>query len=352
MKSTRKSNGIASWTPCTRARRHYDGRRPRRTRFALLIEAVTAPVCGLLIGCGGGSGGHTATAERGDAAIGLDSNFAGQDGMPGSDTPTPSLDAALDTSFPFADTGPSSTRQAAKPLGGTNTAPNGYYEYLPPGYDGSKAAPLLVFWHGISADGNGTTDLNKVLAYGPPVLIANDKWDAARPFIVLSPQYTAKSGNIGAGEGCPSSAVVDAFLKWAIANYNVDPKRVYLTGLSCGAIGSWDYLGNFQGAMVAAAVLLAGDPGDPTQSGSVWNRAGCNLGTAAIWSLHGDADTVVPFAPEQATLQDLIACPAPPRREAKFTDLVGAGHSGWDAIYDLSGGHGDIYQWMLANAKP
>jgi predicted esterase len=316
--------------------------------IAAMVTAAAA-----LSGCSsGGSGGRASSAERDDAAVGPDSNFAAPDGMPGSDAATPSIDAALDTSFPFADAGPSSTRQTAKQLGGTNAAPNGYYEYLPPGYDGSKGAPLLVFWHGISADGNGTTDLTKVLSYGPPVLIANDKWDAARPFIVLSPQYTGKNGNIAAGEGCPSSAVVDAFLKWAMASYNVDAKRVYLTGLSCGAIGSWDYLGNFQGATVAAAVLLAGNPGDPTQSGSVWNRAGCNLGTAAIWSLHGDADTVVPFAPEQATIQDLIACPAPPRREAKFTDLVGAGHSGWDAIYDLSGGHGDIYQWMLANAKP
>jgi hypothetical protein len=103
---------------------------------------------------------------------------------------------------------------------------------------------------------------------------------------------------------------------------------------------------------VAAAVLLAGNPGDPTQSGSVWNRTGCGLGTAAIWALHGDVDAVVPFAPEQATMQDLMACATPPRRDAKFTDLVGAGHSGWNAIYDQSGGHGDIYQWMLQNAKP
>jgi hypothetical protein len=27
-------------------------------------------------------------------------------------------------------------------------------------------------------------------------------------------------------------------------------------------------------------------------------------------------------------------------------------HTIWDPIYDLSGGSGDIYSWMLANAKP
>ena len=51
-------------------------------------------------------------------------------------------------------------------------------------------------------------------------------------------------------------------------------------------------------------------------------------------------------------MQDLIACPAPPRRDAKFTDIVGGGHTIWDPIYDLGGGNGDIYAWMLTNAKP
>src|SRR5258708_1001278 len=113
---------------------------------------LIAPVCTLFIGCSSGSGAHGPSAERNDAAVGADSNCQGPDGGPASDAPTPSID---DASLPFVDAGPSSARQTVKPLGGTNTAPNGYIEYLPPGYDGSKAAPLLVFWHGISADGNG-----------------------------------------------------------------------------------------------------------------------------------------------------------------------------------------------------
>ncbi len=51
-------------------------------------------------------------------------------------------------------------------------------------------------------------------------------------------------------------------------------------------------------------------------------------------------------------LEQLIACPSPPRRDAVFTDVVGGGHLIWDPIYDLSGGYGDIYQWMLTQAKP
>ncbi|MEO8900769.1 MAG: PHB depolymerase family esterase [Polyangiaceae bacterium] len=251
-----------------------------------------------------------------------------------------------------ANAGPPSTRQTAKPLGAGSSAPNGYFEYLPPGYDGSSAAPLLVFWHGVGEDGNGGTDLQKVTNHGPPELIAKDHWDNARPFIVLSPQYDSSSGEISPGSGCPSAMVIDAFFKWALTHYSVDPKRVYLTGLSCGAIGSWDYLAVFKGSLVAASVLLSGNPGPPDLAISAWGRAGCGLGDVAIWAAHGDKDPTVPYAPEHDTLTNLLACPAPPRRAAMFTDITDGGHDIWDPIYDLSGGHGDIYAWLLSNAKP
>jgi predicted peptidase len=127
---------------------------------------------------------------------------------------------------------------------------------------------------------------------------------------------------------------------------------VFLTGLSCGAIGSWDYLGDHRGELVAAAVLIAGNPGDPTVSTSTWGRDGCNLGQVAIWSFHGDADGTVPFAPDHDTMMKLTACPSPPRRAAIFTDVSGGGHSIWPGIYDLSGGFGNVYEWMLEHPKP
>jgi predicted esterase len=297
-----------------------------------------------------GGGGASVGGNGGSATV--DGGKAGSAGMNGTDAAAvesgPPFDAG---SCPVVDAGPTSARQTAKPLG-TNGSPNGYMEYLPPCYDKGLAMPLLVFWHGIGENGNGTTEVNKVTAWGPPKLIANNKWDKTRPFIVLSPQYVPTNGNIAPGGGCPSSATINTFLNWATTNYNVDKKRVYLTGLSCGAIGIWDYLANFQGTLVAAAVPLSGNPGDPTQATSAWKRAGCTLGGAAIWSMHGDKDGIVPYAPDQLTMANLIACPQPPRRDAKFTTIVGGDHVIWDPLYDLSGGNGDIYQWMLMNAKP
>jgi poly(3-hydroxybutyrate) depolymerase len=336
------------------------------TRAQAPVKTIVATLWSLLlagaVGCGGGGGakpadagatgsaGASATGSGGTAGTGTSGSGGAAGSVETNDAGATAGDAGHSDAAPV-DAGPSSARQTARMLG-TNGAPNGYFEYLPPGYDGSSATPLLVFWHGIGEDGNGTSDLMKVLNWGPPKLIANDQWDAARPFIVLSPQYTATNGDIAPGGGCPSGATIDTFFTWVLAHYKIDAKRVYLTGLSCGAIGSWDYLAAHEGAVVAAAVLLAGNPGDPTQASSAWKRAGCALGTAAIWSFHGDADPTVPYAPDHDTVQDLIACPAPPRRDAKFTDIVGGGHTIWDPIYDLTGGNGDIYAWMLTNAKP
>jgi poly(3-hydroxybutyrate) depolymerase len=306
-------------------------------RHAIAIVAL------LVVGCGGAAAGAPGVNS------GVDRPMEARPSDAAADDASVSDEVGQDA--PSIDAGPSSKRQTPHLLG-ANGAPNGYLEYLPPGYDGTTGTPLLVFWHGIGEDGNGTSDLTKLTAWGPPKLIANDAWDAARPFIVLSPQYTPTNGTIAAGGGCPSSATIDTFLTWAFAHYRVDAKRVYLTGLSCGAIGSWDYLANHTGAVVAAAALLSGNPGDPTQAGSAWKRAGCTLGAVALWSFHGDADPTVPYAPDHDTTEDLIACPAPPRRDAKFTDVVGGGHAIWDPIYDLSGGDGDLYAWMLENAKP
>jgi hypothetical protein len=68
----------------------------------------------------------------------------------------------------------------------------------------------------------------------------------------------------------------------------------------------------------------------------------------AIWAFHGDADGTVAPSGTTYPMNNLIACPSPPRRDAKMTIYPGVGHDSWTRTYDLSAGH-DIYAWMLAN---
>jgi hypothetical protein len=160
--------------------------------------------------------------------------------------------------------------QAAIPLG-TDGAPNGFYEYLPPGYGDGVPRPLLVFWHGWGMSGNGSFDLDSVLACCPPGMVNEGTWPASLPFVLLSPQTSTN---------CQAGKEIGPFIAWALAHCTVDPKRVFLTGSSCGSERSWNYLANHTDQQVAAALLMAGDPG------SAWTQAGCDLGKVAIWAFH------------------------------------------------------------------
>jgi predicted esterase len=226
----------------------------------------------------------------------------------------------------------SSLRQIEKPLG-TTASSLGYLEYLPPGYGDGTKRPLLVFVHGITESGNGTTDLSKLLVRGPPKLIAQNKWPDDRPFVVLSLQHPADME-------CARAAEVHDFISYALTQYDIDPARVYLTGLSCGALASWNYIAVDRASQVAAAVLVAGD-GRPA-----WNVAGCGLATVAIWGFHAEGDETIDENGTIEPINQLKACPSPPAREVKATIYAGSSHDSWSRTYDLSAGY-DIYAWLL-----
>ncbi len=268
-----------------------------------------------------------------------------------------------DTSGAPVGTG-SSQRLAQRPAG-TTDAPLGYWEYLPPDYDDDGSSPLLVFLHGFGESGDGTADdLGVLLATGIPGLIGTDEWPSERPFVVLAPQHAYpqeeahyepcdgvehggscamriqhEQGHPETGSICTTPAEVHDFLSYAVASYDVDPDRVYLTGLSCGAHGAWEYVAEYGGDQIAAMVPIAGE-GRPA-----WEAAMCSLGEVAVWAFHGDADDVVAPAGSIETMTNLEECPQP-RRDAELTVYPGVDHDSWTATYDLSAGH-DIYEWLL-----
>jgi predicted peptidase len=211
--------------------------------------------------------------------------------------------------------------------------------------------------------------LELMLATGIPQLIADDDWPGERPFVVLAPQHGVPQdvapyapcdgvehggscamaiqhdlGHPQDGSICMTPDEIHDFLSYAIANYDVDTDRVYLTGLSCGAYGAWEYLAKFGGSQIAAMVPIAGE-GRPA-----WDAAKCSLGEIPIWAFQGDADDVVDPAGSIDTITNIKACP-PPNRDAELTVYPGVDHDSWSATYDMSAGH-DIYDWLLRFTVP
>ncbi len=92
---------------------------------------------------------------------------------------------------------------------------------------------------------------------------------------------------------CTTPDEVHDFIDFAVANYNVDPARVYVTGLSCGAYGIWEYLAKYHDDLqVAAAVPIAGD-GRPGRLGrtatSARRRCGRSTASSTTWSTRSEA---------------------------------------------------------------
>ena len=188
----------------------------------------------------------------------------------------------------------------------------GYDEYLPPSYTATGAkSPLILFFHGSgeSGDGIGRGAVASRERRDPEVHQCRRLADC-RGFVVLAPQHLDPGTSIsrpvrvrtGAGRAacnssmtaetstsyCTTPQEVKAFIDYAVAHYNVDPRRVYLTGLSCGAYGIWEYLAaHGVDNKVAAAVPIAGD-GRPGSSADY-----CALDATPIWAFHGLLDDVV-----------------------------------------------------------
>lgn len=201
---------------------------------------------------------------------------------------------------------------------------------------------MIVFTHGVGESGDGGPgELRLLTATGLPQVLTTNRWPVERPFLILAPQLRP----VNPEEDCGRGAQLDEFLSFAVAHYDVDPTRIYLTGLSCGAYVAWDYLGQHTDELVAAAVLLAGD------GIGAFAEAGCDLGRVPIWAIHGDADDIVPVNGSIEPITALNECTDPQPVDARLDVLPGQDHLIWQPYYDGTNGV-DIYAWMSDYTNP
>ncbi|MEO7991019.1 MAG: PKD domain-containing protein [Chryseolinea sp.] len=235
------------------------------------------------------------------------------------------------------------TQVAKKTPGG-----RGYLEYLPTGYSSStELYPCIVFLHGSGERGDGSpSDLEKVKAHGVPKFIKNGATmcftvnGKTECFIVLSPQQTTnRSGWVGD---------VVPFVQFALANYRIDPNRVYLTGLSMGGDGTWD--ASYATANVPnyfAALAPASCKGD--YNGSKITAAD----KISVWAFHGGSDTTVPVSDGKRPINGMNSVGANPF--PTFHIYTGTGHNDqtWDKVYDPSHTYHNpnVYEWFLSQKR-
>jgi len=131
------------------------------------------------------------------------------------------------------------SQQVAKTIP-NSTSPDGligFLEFRPSDY-GSQKHPLIIFLHGIGERGNGTSQVKSVAANGVPRYCANGAsmrftvGGQTSSFVVLSPQLSLSYGYW-------PTFYVKEMINYAKANLQIDPNRIYVTGLSLGGGGIW-----------------------------------------------------------------------------------------------------------------
>jgi len=195
-----------------------------------------------------------------------------------------------------------------------------YLLYLPKNYNSAQEKfPLMLFLHGSGERGH---DLNLVKRHGPPKLIDQGK---DFPFIVVSPQ-------------CPenvwwSTEDLSALIDDLVQKYNVDEKRIYVTGLSMGGYGTWALAEKYPDRFAAIAPVCGG--GNPLTI--------CKIGKLPVWVFHGAKDPVVPVKEAQQMVDALKLC----GNDVKLTIYPEAGHDAWTETYN----NPELYNWLLKQSK-
>lgn len=222
----------------------------------------------------------------------------------------------------------------------------GYYIYTPSGYKDNQAEyPLLIFLHGSGEKGNSMLDntvLKKVLSNGPPKLIELKKWMPVYPMIVVSPQCH---------DSWWDGKKLHKFIGEILSHYRINKSRVYLTGLSMGGFGTFNYIETcYDSSYIAAAVPICGG-GNPYMA-PFYRKT-------PLWAFHGDADNTVNVSNSINMVKAIND--ENPLIPAKLTIFSGVGHDSWTITYDGSGMGKErkdydpfdvsIYNWMFQYTK-
>jgi predicted peptidase len=218
------------------------------------------------------------------------------------------------------------TNSTAGHLAGSGTAIQ-YRLFHPTDLQPAEKAPLVVFLQGMGD--RGTDNVHQTDWISGLVKATQSGEHSA---YVLAPQIDTKSWFQSYGNTpTPAMKLTIQAIKNTIKSEDVDPSRVYVTGLSMGGMGTWDILGREPG-MFAAAVPMSGGGDERTVS---------KFKDTPIWAFHGDADTIVPVSETRSMIAALKAAGGDP----KYTEIKGGGHTIWDKVYDE---HDDaLYDWMF-----
>ncbi len=201
--------------------------------------------------------------------------------------------------------------------------------------EADRRYPLVLFLHGAGERGD---DNDAQLKHGVAEFYLRRE---TNPCFLLAPQcpkeqrwvdvdWDADSGQ-GTFPDHPSAPMAAAWaaVEKLLAEEPIDPRRIYVTGLSMGGYGTWFAAGHYRDQIAAAVPICGG--GDPT-----WAKRYLEL---PMWAVHGVADPTVPIKRTREMVDAIRAAGG----DLGVTEYPGVGHDSWTPIY----ADDQLHRWLF-----
>ena len=217
-----------------------------------------------------------------------------------------------------------------------------YRLYVPPNYDPAKKYPLLLFLHGSGARGDDNRQqVGEELAHFAAAL------QALEPVFVLAPQCPRSDKWVSGGRKAPflnyrvgdraesdANKLVLALLDDLGRQYSLDDDRLYVSGYSSGAAGTWDLLLRRPSHPFAAAVPVTGT-NDPQRAARV--------ASLPLWVFHGSADALSPVD----NAREMVSALQRLGSAVRYTEYAEVGHGTLGLAYREA----DLPRWLLGQRR-
>lgn len=186
--------------------------------------------------------------------------------------------------------------------------------------EAKEPLPAILFLHGLGESG---TDGLRQLVHGPPQAVIRNyaKW----PFLILCPQKP------DAKLWVTDQEHLNDILRWAEGEFDIDPHRRYLTGLSQGGNGTLVLATDLAWQFAAIAPIC----------GWCTEAQAKELKDMPTWLFHGEADPVVPCDRSRDAAKWIEEAGG----TVKLTTYPGVGHNSWDKAYYEE----DLPAWFLSH---
>lgn len=217
---------------------------------------------------------------------------------------------------------------------------NPYQVFVPLNYDPSRKWPAILYLHS-SAEVGTDNVLQTTVGLGPVIKTQESTFPAIAIFPQVAANESQRPGFLRAG-----MASLDSVVK----RYNVDPDRIYLTGVSYGGISGFEllylYPTRFAAFMPMAANIcqkcITGDL-STTQTAAALIIAH-QVPTIAYWQFHGSIDCCIPVQ----DARDISNAWKTVNPAAKYTEYAGIGHG---QTHEHAYAEPTLFTWLFAQHR-